>query len=72
VLGEVLLGDQVLALASLAVDDRDPRDLAHARTRREKRPAIRMRWVLSRSSSLSPCHPRHQTRKPPGECPIEK
>jgi len=45
--------------------------LAQPRTRRAKRPAIRIKWVSSRSSSL-PCQRRHQVRNPPGPQPTEK
>ncbi len=34
--------------------------------------AIRIRWVLSSSASLSPCQCRHQVRNPPGLCPSGK
>ena len=36
--------------------------------RRANRPAIRIRWLLSRSAS-EPSSCRHQLRKPPGVCP---
>jgi hypothetical protein len=45
---------------------------AQARTRRENRPAIRIRWVLSSCSSEPWCRRRHHTRNPPGLCPSEK
>ena len=45
--------------------------LAQPRTRRAKRPARRIRCVLS-SRSSSPCQRRHQVRKPPGPWPNEK
>ncbi len=48
-----------------------PLALAQPRTRRAKRPAMRIRCVLSRCSS-EPCKRRHHVRNPPGECPIEK
>ncbi|PIJ36166.1 hypothetical protein BMW24_005465 [Mycobacterium heckeshornense] len=40
-----------------------------ALTRRANRPAIRIRWVLSSSASLSSCSRRHHTRNPPGLYP---
>ena len=43
-----------------------------ALTRRANRPAIRIRWVLSSSASLSSCQRRHQMRNPPGLCPSGK
>ena len=43
---------------------------AQARTRRANRPGSRIRCASSRSASESPCHRRHQTRNPPGLCPI--
>ena len=44
--------------------------LAQPRTRRLKRPAIRIRWALSRVSS-DPVSARHQTRKPAGNAHAE-
>ncbi|MBA3493484.1 MAG: IS3 family transposase [Gammaproteobacteria bacterium] len=41
--------------------------LAQLRTRRLKRPAIRIRCALSSWSSEPPCDRRHQLRKPPAE-----
>jgi hypothetical protein len=45
-----------------------PCAFAYPRTRRLKRPAMRIRWVLS-SVSSDPLRARHHKRKPPGSCP---
>jgi hypothetical protein len=67
--GQVGLGDAVFALPGRAEDHRHPVGRAHALTRRAKRPAIRIRWVLSSSASLSSWSRRHHTRNPPGVVP---
>src|SRR5439155_142466 len=63
---QVLVGDACLRSPCLQSMTGIPFALADARSRRAKRPAIRIRCALSRCSSLSPCSRRHQIRKPPG------
>jgi hypothetical protein len=70
--GQVLRGDAVLAFAGLTKITGTPLAAPHALTRRANRPAIRIRWVLSTSASLSWCQRRHHTRNPPGLCPSGK
>jgi hypothetical protein len=45
-----------------------PSAFAHPRRRRLKRPAMRIRWLLS-SVSSDPLRARHHKRNPPGSCP---
>ena len=69
---EVLLADLVLLITSAAVLERGILlSFAQALSRRLKRPAMRIRCLLS-SVSSDPVSRRHQTRNPPASCPNRK
>ena len=61
-----LAGERYLRSPALQKTTGTPLAAPHALTHRANRPAIRIRWVLSSSASLPPCHRRHQVRNPPG------